>query len=96
MITELINPLHTAEFINSQIKSQGFYDPTRMVGKTTADALEIISIAIRNPHVKVEAIEESINMAKCLYYVIEETIRTLGLKHLHVAGCNERVSVIFS
>ena len=95
MLTTLINPLHTTEYINNQINCIGFYDPTRMTGDTTATALELLSRAIRNPYTKVESKTSTQADALCLALNLKETVKALNLRKINVILSTRRVLVTF-
>lgn len=95
MLTTLINPLHTTEYINNQINCNGFYDPTRMTGDTTATALDILSRAIRNPYTKIESKTSTQSDALCLALNLKETVKALKLQKINIILSNRRVLVTF-
>lgn len=96
MLTQLINPLHTTEYINQQIIHTGYYDPSRMTGDTTAKALETLAHAIRNPHSRINIPDLSTAEARCLVHRIKDIIQALNLRNIHIKQTQNTVGVSFT
>lgn len=81
----MINPLHTAEYIGNQIIASGSYDPTRMTGRSTAQAFTYLAMAINNPGVPVQVLDHhGTNQAhNNLMNLIFDIASSFGLRHIN-------------
>lgn len=81
----MVNPLHSAEWIGNQFIATGSYDPERMTGRSTAQALHYLSMAINNPGTPVQIIDHhGSNQANInLMNLIFDIASTLGLRHIN-------------
>lgn len=81
-----LQPLHEPKWVAEYILSNGEYPGARMTGQSTAQALNFIASAIRNPGVGIVIVDHHgttlANIA--LGIMIDDMIAMLNLKHMRV------------
>lgn len=82
-----LHPLHTPEFVCAQIQQTGeYFDKRRKTGRTTSDALKLLSNCINNPYSPMVIKDHSGTSAgdKLMRSVLHNLIRYMKLKEFYI------------
>lgn len=97
MTSRKLNPLHKPDWIARMVEATGLYDPSRMTGRSTADALELLARAIRNPNVPQFA-QDHTGLSRMSEEVLNTALRIAhqtGLEHLWGVRNGSRSTLTF-
>ena len=95
MTTTKIHPLHSIDFLVSQMVHSGHYpDTARCTGRSTIQAMEYVTLALQNPHqwVHVRDHWETKMAHENMLRMCAETVEKLGFSHFKYDRPNLRMA----